>query len=140
MAFGGFDSHVGQPMSEINVTPLVDVMLVLLVIFIVTAPLMVHAVRVDLPQAATQPAQQTVDVIAIAVDGTGRLYWNREAITEAELSLRLARAAALQPVPTVQLHADRDTRYAAIAELMAALQNAGLQKLSFITQPERAAH
>jgi len=138
MAFGGFDPSPGQPMSEINVTPLVDVMLVLLVIFIVTAPLLTHAVRVDLPQAAAQPATQKPDVIALAIDGDGRLYWNREAVSLDALRARLSRAAALQPPPEIHLHADRDTRYQALAELMAAVQNAGLQKVGFITQPGTA--
>lgn len=136
MAFGGFETHSGQPMSEINVTPLVDVMLVLLVIFIVTAPLLTHAVRVDLPQASAQPSTQKPDAIALAIDGDGRLFWNRDAVTLAELRARLARAAAVQPPPEIQLHADRDTRYQALAELMAAVQTAGLQKVSFITQPD----
>lgn len=125
-------------MHEINIVPYVDVMLVLLVIFIVTAPLLTHAVRVDLPQAAAQPATQKSDLIALAIDGDGRLYWNREAVTFDELRARLTRAAALQPAPELQLHADRDTRYQALAELMAAVQNAGLQKVSFITQPGTA--
>lgn len=138
MVFGGFEPSSGQPMSEINVTPLVDVMLVLLVIFIVTAPLLTHAVRVSLPQAAAQPTTQKPDTIALALDGDGRIYWNHEAVTTVELRTRLARAAALRPAPELQLHADRATRYQALAELMAAVQNAGLQKLNFITQPQAA--
>jgi len=135
MAFGGFDQGPSQPMSDINVTPLVDVMLVLLVIFIVTAPLLTHAVRVDLPRAAAQPAAQAPDMIALAIDDQGRLYWNQEAVTAAALRARLAAAAARQPPPEVQLHADRNTRYQTLAELMAAVQDAGLPKLSFVTQP-----
>lgn len=135
MAFGGFDSGPQQPMSEINVTPLVDVMLVLLVIFLVTAPLLTHAVRVDLPQAAAQAATQTPEVVALAIDAQGRRYWNREALTREALEARLAQAAARQPQPDIQLHADRNTRYEAVAALMAAVQNAGLQKLQFVTVP-----
>lgn len=136
MAFGGFDQGPAQPMSEINVTPLVDVMLVLLVIFIVTAPLLTHAVRIDLPQAAAQPSPRKPDIVTLAIDNGGRLYWNREALTLAELRERLAQAAAQQPQPDIHLHADRETRYQQLAELMAAVQNAGLRKLGFITIPD----
>jgi len=135
MAFGGFEPGSSQPMSEINVTPLVDVMLVLLVIFIVTAPLLTHAVRVDLPQAAARPAPQKPQTIALAIDGEGRVFWNTQPIALAELRVRLTQEAARQPQPEVHLHADRNTRYQELAEVMAAAQNAGLEKVAFITTP-----
>jgi biopolymer transport protein ExbD len=138
VAFGGFEQGPSQPMSEINVTPLVDVMLVLLVIFIVTAPLLTHAVRVDLPQAAASPATQKPDTIALAIDGDGRLFWNKQPTTLVELRTRLVQAAGIQPQPEIHLHADKNTRYQDLAEVMAAVQNAGLQKVGFITIPGKA--
>jgi biopolymer transport protein ExbD len=136
MAFGGFtQNQTHQPVAEINMIPLIDVMLVLLVIFIVTAPLLTHAVRIDLPQAAAQPAPQKPETIALALDGDGRVHWNREAVTLDALRPRLVQAAAQQPQPELHLHADKNTRYQQLAEVMAAVQNAGLQKLGFITTP-----
>jgi biopolymer transport protein ExbD len=138
MAFGGFTQNQShQPVAEINMIPLIDVMLVLLVIFIVTAPLLTHAVRIDLPQAAAQPAPQKPETIALALDGDGRVYWNREPITLETLRPRLVQAAAQQPQPELHLHADKNTRYQQLAEVMAAVQNAGLQKLGFITTPSQ---
>jgi biopolymer transport protein ExbD len=95
MAFGGFEQGQGpsQPMSEINVTPLVDVMLVLLVIFIVTAPLFTHAVRVDLPQADAQPTPKKPETITLAIDAGGHLLWNSETVTLAGLAPLLSAAA-----------------------------------------------
>jgi len=135
MAFGGFDTGSQQAMSDINVTPLVDVMLVLLVIFLVTAPLFTHAVRVDLPKAAASPSPQTPEIVALGIDAGGRWYWNRQAVAPDELRARLAQAAARQPQPDLQLHADRNTRYEALATLMAAVQSAGLHKLQLVTAP-----
>lgn len=135
MAFGGFDPGLEQPMSDINVTPLVDVMLVLVVIFLITAPLFTHAVHVDLPKAAADPSAQRSEVVALAIDAEGRWYWNRQAVAPEELRARLAQAAIRTPQPELQLHADRNTRYEALATLMAAVQNAGLQKMQFVTVP-----
>lgn len=135
MAFGGFDSNSQQPMSDINVTPLVDVMLVLVAIFLITAPLMTRAVRIDLPKAAAQPVSPTPEMVALSIDAEGRWYWNRQAVGQNELRARLAEAAARRPQPDIQLHADRNTRYEAVAALMAAVQNAALQKLQFVTEP-----
>ena len=136
MAFGGFEQgNDPQPMSEINVTPLVDVMLVLLVIFIVTAPLFTHAVRIDLPQADAQPMPQKPETLTLGLDGEGRLFWNGDAVTIDDLKPRLAEAAAKQPQPEIHLYADHNTRYQALAEVMAALQTAGLQKVGFVTTP-----
>ncbi|RPI41087.1 MAG: biopolymer transporter ExbD [Betaproteobacteria bacterium] len=135
MAFGGFDRSDDQLMAEINTTPLVDVMLVLLVIFMVTAPLFTHAVRIDLPQAHSQPRVEKPDTVAVSIDADGRVRWNEEAIDTAELGARLARAAAGTPQPEVHLRAHRDTRYQRIAEVMSAAQRAGIRKLGFVTDP-----
>jgi biopolymer transport protein ExbD len=137
MAFGGFDNGNQQPMSEINVTPLVDVMLVLLVIFMVTAPLMTHAVKIDLPQAQNQANVEKPQTISLSLDAGGRIYWNDRAIADTELAARLVDAARNDPQPELHLRADRNTRYQKIAELMAQVQSAGLQKIGFITDPAK---
>jgi biopolymer transport protein ExbD len=136
MAFGGFEQQGGNaPMSEINTTPLVDVMLVLLIIFMITAPLLTHAVKIDLPQASSQPSQDKPGNISLALGGDGRLFWNDQPLAEAELPTRLAEAAARQPQPELHLRADRDTRYEKIAALMSAARQAGIQKMGFVTVP-----
>jgi biopolymer transport protein ExbD len=123
-------------MSEINTTPLVDVMLVLLVIFIITAPLLTHAVKIDLPQASSQPIEQKPEIISISVDGNGQLYWNDTQLVEGELSSRLQQAATSEPQPELHIRADRETRYQILAEIMADAQNAGIEKLGFVSTPD----
>jgi biopolymer transport protein ExbD len=123
------------PMAEINTTPLVDVMLVLLVIFIITAPLLTHAVKIDLPQASSQPLPEKPEVVAIAIDHDGKTYWNDSPLVEGELLARLKEAAAQEPQPELHIRADKDTRYQALAEIMADAQNAGIKKLGFVSQP-----
>jgi len=138
MAFGGFgngESH--QPMSEINTTPLVDVMLVLLIIFMITAPLLTHSVKIDLPTASNEPTQAQPDAITVSLDASGQLFWDQEPISEAVLEQRLSSAAAQTPQPEMHLRADRDTRYEAIARLMARARQAGIEKLGFVTLPEQ---
>jgi biopolymer transport protein ExbD len=136
MAFGGFnDDKQGAPMSDINVTPMVDVMLVLLVIFIITAPLFTHAVKLDLPAAQAAPAPEKPETITLSIDGAGKIYWNDAPIEQADLASRMSAAAQKQPQPELQLRADKGTRYEVIAQVMAAAQNNGLTKLGFVTQP-----
>ena len=135
MAFGGFEQESGQPMAEINTTPLVDVMLVLLIIFMVTAPLFTHAVKIDLPQAQSQLNPDKPETIALAIDATGKIYWNDQPIEEVALFERFQRAAAVVPQPELHLRADRDTRYQVLAGVMADAQRAGLRKIGFVTDP-----
>jgi len=135
MAFGGFEQQSGQPMAEINTTPLVDVMLVLLVIFMVTAPLFTHAVKIDLPQAQSQLNPDKPETIAVAIDAAGKIYWNDQPIEEAALFERFQRAANMNPQPELHLRADRDTRYQVLAGVMADAQRAGLRKIGFVTDP-----
>jgi biopolymer transport protein ExbD len=123
-------------MSEINTTPLVDVMLVLLVIFIITAPLLTHAVKIDLPQATSQPLPEKPEVVSIAIDGAGQLYWNDEVIEKAALKDKLDAASKAVPQPELQIRADKETRYQLLAEIMAEAQNAGVTKLGFISEPK----
>lgn len=136
MAFGGFDTgNHPQPMAEINTTPLVDVMLVLLIIFMVTAPLFTHAVKIDLPRAQSQLNPEKPDTIALSIDAQGRLHWNDEPVDDAVLAERFAQAAAKRPQPELHLRADRETRYQVIAGVMSAAQRAGVQKIGFVTDP-----
>ncbi|HEY5633932.1 MAG TPA: biopolymer transporter ExbD [Burkholderiaceae bacterium] len=140
MAFGGFDQRgASQPMSEINTTPLVDVMLVLLVIFIITAPLLTHSIKLDLPNAQAPASAEKPDTITLSIDASGSVFWNNDRLaSEAQLAQRLAQAAAAQPQPELHLRADRETRYQRIAQVMSAAQRAGIAKLGFVTDPRDA--
>jgi biopolymer transport protein ExbD len=121
MSFGAFNpQRQHSMMSDINVTPMVDVMLVLLVIFIITAPMFTHAVKLDLPQAQAALAPQRPDSVALAIDAAGQVYWNNDRVDSAELAARMRRAAMASPPPELQLRADKNTRYEAVAQLMAA--------------------
>ncbi|MGS0741176.1 ExbD/TolR family protein [Glaciimonas sp. GG7] len=137
MAFGGFnDNKHSAPMADINITPMVDVMLVLLVIFIITAPLFTHAVKVDLPTAQSAPAPEKPETIALSIDRAGKMFWNDAPVAESELPARLIAAARHQPQPELQLRADKDTRYQVLAEVMSLAQNNGLTKIGFVTDPK----
>jgi biopolymer transport protein ExbD len=125
-----------QPMSEINTTPLVDVMLVLLVIFIITAPLLSHAVKIDLPQATSQPLEEKPEVIDLAVDAEGKLFWNDAEIQAADLAGKLQEEAAKQQQSELQIRADKNTRYQVLAEVLAKAQTAGMKKVGFVSQPQ----
>ena len=125
-----------QSMSEINTTPLVDVMLVLLVIFIITAPLLTHAVKIDLPQATSQPLPEKPEVISLAIDALGKTYWNDAPLVKDELKQKLQQAADRKPQPELQIRADKETRYQVLAEVMADAQNSGITKLGFLSQPK----
>jgi biopolymer transport protein ExbD len=131
----GTTSHTA-PMSEINTTPLVDVMLVLLVIFIITAPLLTHAVKIDLPQASSQPLPEKPEVISVSIDGTGKMYWNDVPMVEGELAVKLQQIAKKEPQPELHIRADKETRYQILAEVMADAQNAGVTKLGFVSEPK----
>jgi biopolymer transport protein ExbD len=137
MAFGGFnDNKHGAPMSEINVTPMVDVMLVLLVIFIITAPLFTHSVKLDLPNAQSAPAPEKPETVSLSINEQGTIFWDNTALDQKDLDARLAAAAQRNPQPELQLRADKSTRYEVIAQVMAAAQNNGLTKMGFVTDPK----
>lgn len=139
MAFGGFnDNKHKAPMSEINVTPMVDVMLVLLVIFIITAPLFTHAVKLDLPNAQSAPVPEKPETVSLSINGQGTIFWDNTALDQKDLDARLAAAAKRNPQPELQLRADKSTRYEVIAQVMAAAQNNGLTKMGFVTDPKDA--
>jgi len=138
MAFGGFnDDRKPAPMADINVTPMVDVMLVLLVIFIIAAPLFTHSIKLDLPSAQSAPSPDKPDTISLSIDGAGKIYWNNEAVEQAELGNRLAVAARKQPQPELQLRADKSTRYEVIAQVMSAAQTSGMTKMGFVTESQQ---
>jgi biopolymer transport protein ExbD len=134
MSFGSFDDKAGlTPMAEINTTPLVDVMLVLLVIFIITAPLFHQAVPIDLPKVDAAKLDDKPLVIQLAIDEQGQVFWNGEAIESVALPAHLEAARAGNP--ELHLRADRGTRYERVAEVMAAAQRAGIIKIAFVTEP-----
>jgi biopolymer transport protein ExbD len=135
MSSGGGDS--GGVMSEINVTPLVDVMLVLLIIFMITAPLMSHKVVIDLPEATSVPNVEPPSTITIALKYSGETFWNDEQIARDAIDRQLRIEARRQPQPAVQLRADKQTEYREVAAMMAAAKNAGMKKVGLITTPAR---
>jgi biopolymer transport protein ExbD len=137
MAFASFDAQrPATPMAEINMVPLIDVMLVLLVIFIITAPLLTHAVKLELPQASSQVNMPKPQKISFAIDAAGGRHWNGEAIDRAEAARRFAIEGRKQPQPELQLHADQAVAYRLVAETLADASKAGLARIGFVSQPE----
>ena len=137
MAFGGF-SKPGEtsPMSEINMVPLIDVMLVLLVIFIVTAPLLTNTVKLDLPRADAAATSTLPNKIEFAIDASGALFWNGEPVSRAAAAERFAAAGRRTPQPEVHLKADQNVPYRHVAQALADTSKAGLTKVGFISEPE----
>ena len=135
MAFGTQD-ETDEVMNEINMTPLVDVMLVLLIIFIITIPVMKHSVNIDLPRATSQPQDAKPETIRLSVDAQGDYYWNENRIEEANLVPMLKAEAAKDPQPELHIRGDKAVRYERVALAMAAAQRAGLHKIGFITEPK----
>ena len=136
MAIGSFNSPATQaPMAEINTTPLVDVMLVLLIIFIITAPLMTHSVKVDLPRAASTPTPDKPLTLQVAIDADNHVFVGSEAVDRDSLESRFREAVARDANVEMHLKADRSTRYESVAETMSAARRAGLTKIGFVTQP-----
>ena len=136
MAIGSFNSPATQaPMAEINTTPLVDVMLVLLIIFIITAPLMTHSVKVDLPRAASAPTPDKPLTLQVSIDADNAVFVGSEAVDRNSLESRFREAVARDPNVEMHLKADRSTRYESVAETMSAARRAGLTKIGFVTQP-----
>jgi len=121
-------------MSEINMTPLVDVMLVLLIIFMITVPVLTQSVDIELPKVGNTPSQVTPDTITLSVDANGNFFWNKEAIKTPALTQRLEAAATQQPQPPVHIRGDKTTDYEHVVTLMASAQQAGLTSLGFITE------
>lgn len=143
MAFGqfhGVGGRSGKPMtamSDINVTPMVDVMLVLLIIFIIAAPLMNHAIKLDLPNAEAQAISPNVQSITVSFDAQNDLYWNEEKISFDELEKKLAITAKMNAQSEILLRADKSTRYDIIAKVMSSAQSQGLNKIGFVTESKK---
>ncbi len=136
MAFGGFSANrTGQPMAEINMIPLIDVMLVLLIIFIITAPLLTHAVKIDLPKASSQINVADREYIQLSIDAAGNVYWNGEPLGEHAWRARMAAAAKLDPQPELHLRADGEIAYKRVVTVMSDAARAGLTRIGFITDP-----
>ncbi|HTJ99873.1 MAG TPA: biopolymer transporter ExbD [Bordetella sp.] len=137
MAFGGFDNKGsgGHAMSEINMVPLIDVMLVLLVIFIITAPLLAHSIRINMPQVSAEPVKEEPKTIDLAIDANGQLFWDEKPVLEAELPDRFAAVAGTQPQPELRIRADLNTRYETLAKVMGAARRSGLGRIGFVTNP-----
>jgi len=136
MGMGSLSDSDDDFNPEINTTPLVDVMLVLLIIFIMTIPVMNHAVKIDLPRATNQPDQVKPESINLSIDADGKLFWNEEAVDHNELAARIAVAAQKQPQPELHLRAARTVQYEKVAQVMAAAQSGGLGKIGFVTEPD----
>lgn len=134
MSFNSYDDQ--QEMSEINMTPLVDVMLVLLIIFIITVPVITHSVKVDLPQASQQPTEVKPDVVTLTVQRDGSLMWNDEALTFENLELRLQAVAQQDKQPELRIQGDKAVEYEKVIQVMAAAQRSGIEKLGFMTEPQ----
>jgi biopolymer transport protein ExbD len=131
------ESISGGMMATINTTPLVDVMLVLLIIFLITIPVITKTVPVDLPKAVNIPTQTKPENITIAVDKEGKIYWNDKAMPNREVLLGYIKEAAVRvPQPEVHIRADRDTRYEAVGRVMYAIQRGGIVKVGFLTEPD----
>ncbi|MDP2261756.1 MAG: biopolymer transporter ExbD [Hydrogenophaga sp.] len=122
-------------LGEINMIPFIDVMLVLLIIFIITVPVIKHAVNVDLPQASNERVVDKPENVRLSVDADGVYYWNDQAVEDTDFERRLAAAAAQQPQPELHIRGDKAVRYERVAMAMAAAQRAGVRKIGFITEP-----
>jgi biopolymer transport protein ExbD len=138
MAFGSFDRKSSpQPMAEINMVPLIDVVLVLLVIFIVTAPLLTNVVKLNLPRASANADIQKPEKVEFAIDAQGGLFWNGERITREEALARFALEGEKRPQPEVYLRADHTVPYRYVAQTLADASKGGLSKVAFVSEPER---
>ena len=138
MAFGSFDrKSASQPMAEINMVPLIDVVLVLLVIFIVTAPLLTNVVKLDLPKATSAADIQKPEKIEFAIDANGALFWKGERISREEAIAKFAEEGRKRPQPEVYLRADQNVPYRYVAETLADASKGGLSKVAFVSEPAR---
>lgn len=139
MAFSNLEQDDGDVMSEINMVPLIDIMLVLLIIFIITVPVIKHAVNVELPQASSDPEQVEPETISLSIDRDGQYYLDTTAVSDDELRERLAQEAQKDEPPSLHISGDRDVRYERIAQAMSIARETGLQKIGFVTSPDGSA-
>ncbi len=137
MAFASFDSKgAGAPMAEINMVPLIDVMLVLLVIFIISAPLLTQAVKLELPKASSQVNDLRPEKVEFSIDAAGALYWNGEPVSRTEAGRRFAAEGKKRPQPEVHLRADQAVAYRYVAQTLADASKAGLMRVGFVSEPD----
>ncbi len=137
MNVGSGSSDEPEVLMDINTTPLIDVMLVLLVIFIVTAPLMTNAVKLDLPKATSQTDVQKPEKIEFAINGEGQLFWNGERISREDAAAKFVQEGQKRPQPAVYLRADQGVAYRYVAEMLADASKAGLSKVAFVSEPAK---
>ena len=135
MAIGTQDDSDAM-MSEINMIPFIDVMLVLLIIFIITVPVIKHAVNIDLPRASNEKVLDKPENVRLSVDAQGAYYWNESKIEDTDFQQRLSDTAAQEPQPELHIRGDKDVRYERVAQAMAAAQRAGIRKIGFVTEPD----
>jgi len=135
MAFGTQDDS-DDVMNEINMTPMVDIMLVLLIIFIITVPVMKHSVNIDLPRATNEAQNIKPETVRLSVDAEGSYFLNEAKIADDDLATQSKAAAAKEPQPDLHIRGDKSVRYERVAQAMAAAQQAGLRKIGFITEPK----
>ncbi|WP_368181919.1 ExbD/TolR family protein [Aeromonas sp. R7-5] len=138
MAFGKLPGESDeQPLSEINMIPMIDVMLVLLIVFMITAPLLTNAVKIELPEASSQVNQPKQEDVILSIDGAGKIYWNDKQVDETALLAKMVKASEAKPeIPEIQLRIDKSVEYGAIAKVMAQASQHGLHKIAFVSQPE----
>jgi biopolymer transport protein ExbD len=137
MAMNAFaDDDDDGLLDEINMTPLVDVMLVLLIIFLVTIPAIHHAVKIDLPHASSQKEDVKPAHVNVSVEADGTILWDDKLVTDDALRANIAQAAQADPQPELHLRADRNVRYERVADVMSAAQAGGLTKIGFVTEPK----
>jgi biopolymer transport protein TolR len=138
MAFGRLERTQGEPpMSDINVTPLVDVMLVLVVIFIITAPLLASSIRLDLPRAEGTQAADAPRFVSVVLDREGKVFLNDKPVAPPQLAEQLAAAAKQNPDTEIQLRADQAVPYGRVVELMGVAHKAGLSRIGFVAEPAK---
>lgn len=131
----GTNQDSDEMMSEINMIPFIDVMLVLLIIFIITVPVIKHAVNIELPQASVEKVVDKPENIRLSVDADGAYFWNEQRVDDADFTGRLQAAAAQDPQPELHIRGDKAVRYERVALAMASAQRAGVRKIGFITEP-----
>lgn len=138
MAFASFDNDDSAPLAEINMVPMIDVMLVLLIIFIITAPLLTHAVKVDLPKAQSEVNHTPPEHIQIGIAANEQIYWAGEPLDMAQLAERMKATAAADPRTELQLRADQAVAYRVVAQVMSEAARHGLARIGFVTEPVAA--
>jgi biopolymer transport protein ExbD len=137
MAFGGFDQNKNNhPMAEINLVPLIDVMLVLLIIFMITAPMMTHTVKIDLPKAGNQTQPRESEHIALSINVDRQLFWNETPVSREELRQRLRQIAGQAPQPELHVRADQNVPYRLVAETLADAAQVGVTRIGFVSEPD----